>query len=56
MSSFITCSMWEKNLHNELADVYKRFLKNNDMIQITYEEFVVYCYNHTLKNAKSRYG
>lgn len=55
MSSSNTCEIWEKKLRNELVDVYKRFFKNNDMIQITYEEFVFYCYNHTLGSARSKY-
>lgn len=38
---------WEKEIHQELTFAYESVFANSPFFEITYREFVVYCYNHS---------
>lgn len=42
---------YEIENHNELLHLYNNFFKN-DLMKITYNEFVIFCYNHTSHTTK----
>lgn len=51
----VTYANWEAEFHHELTNLYRTFFENNRAFQITYEDFVVYCYKHsTIRTLRSR--
>jgi len=50
---FSHCTSWEIHHRTELESLYNIFFENNKLIKITYDEFVIYCYKHSLFTPKS---
>lgn len=38
---------WEASRRSDLLITYDIFFKRNKMTNITYDDFVIYCYKHT---------
>lgn len=44
----VTISVWEEEHRPEIMILYNRFFENNQFLKVTYNDFVIYCYKHTL--------
>jgi hypothetical protein len=41
-------SKWEEEHRSEIMILYKKLFENNSFFKVTYNDFVIYCYKHTL--------
>ncbi len=45
----ISVENWEESHHDDLIEIYEHFFETNKKFECNYTDFVVYCYNHSIK-------